>query len=161
MQSYQAKPEFAQMPEELILIETVPLPHSSLVLSYYMTTNTSRSATSISVAEYGVEIQQSTASSRTVQRSYALCLTPEQEEAEAIVQFLALHTVTPLELHLVLEEFWLDTDTPRVPPAILTWEEQQLLSDGLRRKLPMVSRDLQKLQEREQLLLSDGITFTF
>mgnify|MGYP007120239607 CR=1 FL=1 len=161
MQSYQAKPEFAQMPEELILIETVQLHQASLALSYYMTANTSRSATSISMTEYGVEIQQSTPSSRTIQRSYALCLTPDQEEAEEIVQFLALHTVTPQQLHLVLEEFWLDTDTPRVPPAILTWEEQQLISDSMRRKLPMVSRDLQKLQEREQLLLSDGITFTF
>ena len=96
MLRHKLKPEFAQEPEDHYLLETVNLPGIPLTLSYYITVNTNHSATSISVSEYGIEIQQSQPHSDMIQQRCALCISPDQDTVEEILHFMALHTVTPM-----------------------------------------------------------------
>ncbi len=159
MLKHNPKPEFAQEPEEHYLLERIELPSVPLTLSYYITVNTSYSATNISVPEYGIEIQQKQPPDSTIAQRFALCISPDQDTVEELLHFMALHTVTPLQLQFVLEDIWLETDQPHVPPVVLTVEEQRLLSDAQRKRLPLLSSDLQKLEQQEARFLSDNVCF--
>lgn len=160
MPTHNLSTEFPHTPEEHHLLEVVELPSVPLTLSYYITANTSYSSTDISMMEYGIEIQQQQPPSNMIQQRRALCISTDRDTVEELVRFMAFHTVTPLQLQYVLEDIWLDTDCPHVPPTILTVEEQRLLNDAQRKKLPLLSQDLQKLQQQELHFLSDNLHFS-
>lgn len=125
MPQYIQETEIAQSAEQLIPVQTVELPSASAVLSYYLTVNTIRSASALSVSVYGIAVRQYHPIGDNAVQACALCISADRKKVEDLLDFIIQHTVFPLHLKEILENM---DDSFTVPPLILTEEEQAVLA---------------------------------
>lgn len=127
MPQYIQEEEIARSAERLIRVQTVELPSASAVLSYYLTVNTIRSASALSVSVYGIAVRQYRPVGDNAVQACALCISADREKVENLLDFMIQHTVFPMHLKDVLENM---EDSFTVPPLILTEDERAVLKQA-------------------------------
>lgn len=124
MLQYGHEREIPKIAEKLIPVQTLKLRAASAILSYYLTVNTFRSASALSVQVYGIAIEQFHLIGEHSVYACALCISPDRAKVENLLHFMIQHTVFPIHLKEVLENM---DECFTAPPLILTEEEQLVL----------------------------------